>query len=164
MPEETSFNGLTSPASGPGQPIIKSTGELMMALYQARIKAATELCPELGIDAAKEPKQIFFDLTNLNALLTALLSGSKHLASCLGLTVLDAEGNPTTPTPEQLVLMQELVDLQAAGNYAGYKEKIQNISLGQTVLIAGCDDHGNLNVHETGVYSFYDMGGYCCRD
>ena len=60
--------------------------------------------------------------------------------------------------------MQDLVDLQAAGNYEEYESKLQEISLGQTVLIAGCDNQGNLQVNQTGVYSFYDMAGYCCRD
>jgi hypothetical protein len=149
----------TNLTTGPGQPIDKSTAELMMALYQARIKAFANQCPDLGIEISKEPRQLYFDLTNLNALLTALNAATKHVATCLGLTVLDSEGNPTLPTQSQLVLMQELVDLQAAGNYNEYKAKIKDINLAQTVLIAGCDDAGELIVDNTGVYSFYDMAG-----
>ena len=149
----------TNLTSGPGRPIEKSTAELMMALYQARIKAVANQCAELGIDANLEPRQLFFDLTNLNALITALNAATHHVATCLGLTVLDGEGKPTAPTETQLALMQELVDLQAAGNYTDYKIKIQQISLGQTVLIAGCNDNGDLIVENTGVYSFYDMAG-----
>jgi len=154
----------TNLLSDPGQPIPKSTGELMMALYQARIKAVAAEAPDLGINIADESQQLFFNLTNLNALITALASGTNNIAACLGLGVLDENGNPTTPTTEQLALMQELVDLQAAGNYSEYKEKIQNIRLAQTILIAGCDSSGNLTVNDSGVYSFYDNAGKCCRD
>ena len=161
MPEE---NLQTTTTSGPGPPIAKSTGELMMALYQARIKAISSQAPEMGVVAANEPRQLFFNLENLNDLLDALNNSTKHVAACLGLTVLDSQGNPTEPTQQQLELMQDLVDLQAAGNYEEYESKLQEISLGQTVLIAGCDNQGNLQVNQTGVYSFYDMAGYCCRD
>ena len=154
----------TNLLNDPGQPIAKSTGELMMALYQARIKAFAAEAPDLGINLSDESKQLFFNLTNLNALITALASGTNYIATGLGLGVLDDNGNPTTPTTEQLALMQELVDLQAAGNYTEYKEKIQNIRLAQTVLIAGCDSSGNLTVNDSGVYSFYDMAGKCCKD
>lgn len=148
----------------PGQAIAKSTGQLMMALYQARVKAVSGQAPALGVVAANEPKQLFFKLDNLSALLTALTSptGSGYFAACLGLTVLDSQGNPTTPTTEQLELMQELVDLQAQGNYEDYELKIKDINLAQTILIAGCDSNGNLEVNETGVFSFYDMAGQCC--
>ena len=149
----------TNLTSGPGQPIEKSTAELMMALYQARIKAAAALYPDLGINAAVEPRQLFFDLTNLTDLIAALTAATHHVATCLGLTVLDSAGKPTAPTVSQLALMQELVDLQAAGDYTEYKAKIQDIRLGQTVLIAGCNSEGDLIVENTGVYSFYDMAG-----
>lgn len=149
----------TNLTSGPGQPIEKSTAELMMKLYQARIKAVADQCAELGINASVEPRQLFFDLNNLNDLITALNGSTQHIATGLGLTVLDAEGKPALPTESQLVLMQELVDLQAAGDYTQYKAKIQEISLAQTVLIAGCDNTGELIVDNSGVYSFYDMAG-----
>ena len=149
----------TNLTSGPGQPIEKSTAELMMALYQARIKAVADQCADLGIDASVEPRQLFFDLTNLNALLAALNDTTQHVAAGLGLTVLDDEGKPMAPTANQLVLMQELVDLQAAGNYTQYTAKIKEISLAQTVLIAGCNNAGELIVDNSGVYSFYDMAG-----
>ena len=143
----------------PGQAIPKSTGELMMKLYQARVKAVASQAPDLGVKVQDESQLLYFDLTNINALLTALASGNNYVACCLGLGVLDDNGKPTTPTQDQLNLMQEIVDLQAAGNYAGYKEKISTIRLAQTVLIAGCDSEGNLSVSETGVYSFYDLAG-----
>jgi len=157
MALETNFT------SGPGQPIEKSTGELMMALYQARIKAIAAQAPDLGINLADESQQLFFSLTNLNALLAALASGSNHLAGCLGLGVLDDNGNPTTPTDAQLTLMQEIVDLQEAGNYTEYKQKLTQIRLAQTVLIAGCDSSGNLRVDNSGVFAFYDNAGKCCK-
>lgn len=149
----------TNLTSGPGQPIEKSTGELMMKLYQARIKAVADLCADLGINTGVEPRQLFFDLNNLNALLAALNDSTQHVAAGLGLTVLDDEGKPAAPTENQLILMQELVDLQAAGNYEEYKLKIKDINLAQTVLIAGCDNTGELIVDSSGVYSFYDMAG-----
>lgn len=155
---------LTGLLTGPGQPIEPSTARLMMALYQARIKAVAAQAPALGINMADESQQLFFKLTNLNALLTALASGSNHLAGCLGLGVLDANGNPTTPTQDQLELMQELVNLQAEGNYDEYEAKIQTIRLAQTVLIAGCDSNGNLLIEGSGPLTFYDMAGKCCRD
>ncbi len=150
---------------GPGQPIEKSTGELMMKLYQARIKAVSAECPDLGVVSANEPQQLFFKLSNLNDLLDTLNSGSGsgYVACCLGLTVLDAEGYPTDPTPAQLTIMQDLVTYQEEGNYEDYKALVQTISLGQTVLIAGCNDQGVLNVQTSGVYSFYDRGQICCK-
>jgi hypothetical protein len=164
MPDETTINTATNASNSPGQPIAKSTGELMMSLYQARIRSVSELNPGLGVKFANEPKQLFFNLANINALLQALNGTTQHVATCLGLTVLDPLGNPVAPTAEQVLIMHELVELLAAGNYEAYKLKLQTISLGQTILIAGCDDKGNLIVNETGVYSFYDMAGYCCRD
>src|SRR5689334_7119843 len=131
-------------ATGPGQPIEKSTGELMMKLYQARIKAIADLCADLGIDTSVEPRQLFFDLTNLTDLINALNETTQHIAAGLGLTVLDSAGNPTLPRPSQLLLVQELVDLQAAGIYTLYKLKIKEINLAQTVLIAGSDSNGDL--------------------
>src|SRR5688572_16985805 len=99
----------TNLGSGPGQPIAKSTGELMMALYQARIKAVAEECPDLGIKAGQEPRQLFFKLTNINELLATLnsISGSGYVATCLGLTVQDAQGNPVSPSAEDIALMQD---------------------------------------------------------
>lgn len=147
----------------PGQPIDTATATLMMQLYQARIKAVAAVCPDLGINPADEPQLLFFKLSNLNDLINALNNGPGHIAACLGLTVLDSFGKPGIPTSAELVIMQELVDLQALGNYTEYKAKIQTINLAQTVIIAGCDNEGNVILDEPGVFCYYDMGGTCCN-
>ena len=90
-------------------------------------------------------------------------NSTKHIAVCLGLTAMDENGNPSLPDQEQLEQIQELVSQHKAGNYDAYQEMIQNISLAQTVLIAGCDVRGNLVIDEERSYSFYDLAGHCCQ-
>ncbi|KAA9345647.1 hypothetical protein [Adhaeribacter soli] len=163
MLDSTTNNTVTNFAAGLGQPIERSTAELMMSLYQARINAVSDMCPTLGINAALEPKVLFFNIDNLNALIEAVKGSTKHIAVCLGLTAMDENGNPALPDQGQVLKLRELVSLQAEEDYNEYQTRIQNISLAQTVLIAGCDVRGNLVINEEGVYSFYDLAGHCCK-
>ncbi|KAA9338965.1 hypothetical protein [Adhaeribacter soli] len=163
MSDSITNNTVTNFSGGPGQPIERSTAELMMSLYQARINAASSICPNLGINTSLEPKILYFNIENLNTLIEAVKDSTKHIAVCLGLTAMDENGNPSLPGQEQLEQMQELVSQHKAGNYDAYQEMIQNISLAQTVLIAGCDVRGNLVIDEERGYSFYDLAGHCCQ-